>query len=132
MNKKFVKLSLNVEELEYVRDLFSVMFDDGSTLSERLAGLLDKKDLEQSLWHKIYKECKANNLLVDKEAPNFLISTSDITLGVFKAKFLSEAEEEKKDEKSKSRSNDISSAQNKNKDNTMSNRRRSDKKKPKG
>ena len=132
MNKKLVKISFSVEELEHTRDLFSVMFDDGSTLSERLASLLGKNELETSLWHKIYKECKNNNLLVDKEAPNFLISPSDITLGVFKAKFLNESEEENSNEKSKSRSNGISSAQNKNENNTLSNRRRSDKKKLKG
>jgi len=132
MNKKLVKISFSVQELEHIRDLFSVMFDDGSTLSERLAGLLEKSELENTLWQKIYKECENNNLLVDKEAPNFLISPSDITLGVFKAKFLSEPEEEKNDEKSKSRSNNISSTQNKDKNNALPNRRRSDKKKFKG
>lgn len=132
MNKKLVKISFSVEELEHIRDLFSVMFDDGSTLSERLAGLLEKNDLETLLWQKIYKECKNSGLLIDKEAPNFLISPSDISLGVFKAKFLNEPEQEKNDEKSKSRSNDISSTQNKDKNNTMSNRRRSNKKKFKG
>ena len=57
----------NSDELEYLRDLFSIMFEDGSTLSERLALLVSKEKLELSLWQKIYKECENLNLSVDKK-----------------------------------------------------------------
>jgi hypothetical protein len=133
MNKKLSKFEFNSEELEYLRDLFSVMLEDGSTISERLAILISKEKLELSLWQKIYKECENLKLSVDKKAPNFLITPENISLGIFKAKFLDENEEMndkgKENEKSKSRSKNISSSQDKDKDNSQSSSRRSNKKK---
>lgn len=132
MNKKSIKIELNIDELTHIRDLFSVMFDDGTSISERLSILLDKKEVENNLWQKVYKLCEVEKLGVDKNAPNFLISPSDVTLGIFKAKFVDEVEEElkeKTDEKSKRRTKDLSTSQNKNKNNTLSSNRRSNKKK---
>jgi hypothetical protein len=137
MSKKSVRISFDVDELTHLRDLFSVMFEDGSSISERLSVLLKREKLENSLWQKIYKECENLNLDVDKDAPNFLITPENITLGIFKAKFLNEDDDtivnkEDKNEKSKSRSKSISSSQNQDQNNTLSNSRRSNKKKSKG
>jgi len=56
MNKKSVRISFDVDELIHLRDLFSVMFEDGSSVSERLSILLKREKLEIGLWQKIYKE----------------------------------------------------------------------------
>jgi hypothetical protein len=135
MNKKSVRISFDVDELIHLRDLFSVMFEDGSSVSERLSLLLKREKIEISLWQKIYKECENLKISVDKDAPNFLITPTEINLDVFNAKILYEdasdkVEEQGKinDEKSKSRSKNLSSSQDKDKNNTMSNNRRSNKK----
>lgn len=136
MNKKSVRISFDVDELTHLRDLFSVMFEDGSSISERLSILLKREKLESSLWKKIYKECENLKICLDKDAPNFLITPTEINLDVFNAKILyentSEKEVEKQgkfnDEKSKSRSKNLSSSQNKDKNNTLSGNRRSNKK----
>lgn len=140
MSKKFTKISLDINELTHIRDLFSVMFEDGISISERLANLLKRNKVEVSLWQKIYKECENLNLPLDKEAPNFLVSPKEINLDIFNAKILYEddsqnlEEKEKINEKSNSngRSKNLSSSQNEDKNNSLSSSRRSNKKKFKG
>lgn len=136
MNKKSARISFDVDELIHLRDLFSVMFEDGSSVSERLSILLKREKLEIGLWQKIYKECENLKISTDKDAPNFLITPTEINLDVFNAKILyedtSEKEVEKQgkvnDEKSKSRSKNLSSSQDKDKNNSVSDSRRSNKK----
>lgn len=81
-----VKLHLTLDELKHIRDLFSVTIQPSSnTVSEMLAIVEKREDLEKTLWEKVFELCKSSNLPVEEKAPDFVVGVADLPpLGLFK------------------------------------------------
>lgn len=79
-------LSLAVEELEFLRDLFSITVlhdteefrDEEGSVCQMLAEATERKDLEGSLWEKIAEVCVQHDVSTGADAPNYSITTRNL------------------------------------------------------
>lgn len=74
-NKKKILLELSDTELEFLRDLLSVQFDDENRVSVLVAEEAGSSKVEKALWHKVYDLCSENEIAVDEAAPDYVIKT---------------------------------------------------------
>lgn len=79
-------LSLTAEELEFLRDLFSITVaheheqtrDAEDSVCQMLAEATQRQDLEGSLWEKIVEACEQNDVSTGNDAPNYSITTTNM------------------------------------------------------
>lgn len=79
-------LRLTKQELEHVRDMFSILLplEMKDTVSQRLATLKGRGLIEAKLWQKIVKACSDASLPLDDDAPDFIVmAVSTPPIGVF-------------------------------------------------
>lgn len=84
---KAVILRLSSPELSHLRDLFSVLLASKSehphTISQMLAVLESRQNVETTLWVKIETACESIDLPVGDGAPDFVVGpTGPPTLGI--------------------------------------------------
>lgn len=79
-------LSLAAEELEFLRDLFSItvlhdndqMRDEEGSVCQMLAEATERQDLEGSLWEKIAEVCVQHGVSTGSDAPNYSLATRNL------------------------------------------------------
>jgi hypothetical protein len=77
-------LTLTKSQILHLRDLFSIVFADGTTVSQSLALTEGRASAELELWKKITKLCTLSKIPIGDEAPNHVIGISEPPImGVF-------------------------------------------------
>lgn len=81
------RISLCIEELEFIRDLFGVITaGSAQTLSEQLAQVTDRTYVEAKLWKKLVSACEKLGVPTGEKAPDFVVAVAaQPTLGIFPA-----------------------------------------------
>jgi hypothetical protein len=74
---KTFNVSFTKTQIIHLRDLFSIVFADGTTASQSLARHEGRTTSEVELWKKIAKVCKTAKVAVGDEAPDFVIGISE-------------------------------------------------------
>ena len=95
--RKTFDLRLTKYELLHLRDLFSIVLppDVKKTLSQALAELEDRPNVEAMLWDKIVDACKEADLPIEDESPDYIVApTGPPPLGVFQLASDPDGEEE--------------------------------------
>ena len=84
--RKTFKVKLTHGELVHLRDLFSILLplEMKETLSQHLARAQDRVLVKAKLWAKLVDVCKAAELPLDDDAPDFVVTASGPPpIGVF-------------------------------------------------
>lgn len=71
-----IELILTKAELIHIRDLMSIILpsDGQETLSEALASVEGRKNVDESLWKKIHNACQTNDIAIEDDAPDYIIA----------------------------------------------------------
>lgn len=96
-----VVMTLDKNELELLRDLFSIVYplELEKTISGDLAEKTGRSEIEETLWNKVSALCADMGVVVGDDAPYFVVAPSSAPmLGIFE---LATEEETEKVEQSK-------------------------------
>lgn len=92
--KQDIILSLNKQELEHLRNLFSIIVpsESDSTVSSMLASITAKNNskFEQTLWNKITTACVETGIDVGEAAPDFVVGT---VTGIYQVEYEEDGED---------------------------------------